>query len=110
MPFFLGFAGSRKIGSIIPFRVAAWYNNQKAAATQAAQNARVIRAEGGERHQSETKRKRGKPLAFIRDLIDRYYAHDVARDGAALTYYLLFAIFPAAGVRQHPGGLDGSGH
>jgi len=38
--------------------------------------------------------KRGKPLAFIRDLIDRYYAHDVARDGAALTYYLLFAIFP----------------
>ena len=38
--------------------------------------------------------KRGKPLAFVRDLIDRYYAHDVARDGAALTYYLLFAIFP----------------
>ena len=38
--------------------------------------------------------KRGKPLAFIRDLIDRYYAHDVARDGAALTYYLLFAIVP----------------
>ena len=37
---------------------------------------------------------RVRPLAFIRDLIDRYYAHDVARDGAALTYYLLFAIFP----------------
>lgn len=26
--------------------------------------------------------------------MDRYYAHDVARDSAALTYYLLFAIFP----------------
>jgi len=26
--------------------------------------------------------------------VDRYYAHDVARDSAALTYYLLFAIFP----------------
>lgn len=31
---------------------------------------------------------------MVKDLIDRYYAHDVARDGAALTYYLLFAIFP----------------
>lgn len=31
---------------------------------------------------------------MAKDLIDRYYAHDVARDGAALTYYLLFAIFP----------------
>lgn len=27
-------------------------------------------------------------------MVRRYYAHDVARDGAALTYYLLFAIFP----------------
>lgn len=27
-------------------------------------------------------------------MFDRYYAHDVARDGAALTYYLLFALFP----------------
>lgn len=26
--------------------------------------------------------------------MDRYYVHDVARDSAALTYYLLFAIFP----------------
>ena len=26
--------------------------------------------------------------------MNRYYAHDVARDSAALTYYLLFAIFP----------------
>lgn len=26
--------------------------------------------------------------------MDRYYAHDVARDSAALTYYLLFATFP----------------
>ena len=28
------------------------------------------------------------------DMVQRYYAHDVARDSAALTYYLLFAIFP----------------
>ena len=28
------------------------------------------------------------------DIIRRYYVHDVARDSAALTYYLLFAIFP----------------
>ena len=27
-------------------------------------------------------------------MVRRYYAHDVARDSAALTYYLLFAIFP----------------
>ncbi len=27
-------------------------------------------------------------------LVRRYYAHDVGRDSAALTYYLLFAIFP----------------
>lgn len=27
-------------------------------------------------------------------LVIRYYEHDVARDSAALTYYLLFAIFP----------------
>lgn len=32
----------------------------------------------------------GLPARMLR----RYYAHDVARDGAALTYYLLFAIFP----------------
>ena len=28
------------------------------------------------------------------DMVLRYYTHDVARDSAALTYYLLFAIFP----------------
>lgn len=28
------------------------------------------------------------------DMIRRYYVHDVARDSAALMYYLLFAIFP----------------
>ena len=27
-------------------------------------------------------------------VLDRYYSHDVARDSAALTYYLLFAVFP----------------
>lgn len=49
------------------------------------------------------------------DMIRRYYVHDVARDSAALTYYLLFAIFPllifvstllgvlGAGHRQHHG-------
>lgn len=31
---------------------------------------------------------------FAADMVQRYYAHDVARDSAALTYYLLFAIFP----------------
>ena len=35
-----------------------------------------------------------KPFTLVKDLFDRYYGHDVARDGAALTYYLLFAIFP----------------
>lgn len=28
------------------------------------------------------------------DMVRRYYVHDVARDSAALTYYLLFALFP----------------
>ena len=28
------------------------------------------------------------------DMLRRYYVHDVARDSAALTYYLLFALFP----------------
>lgn len=28
------------------------------------------------------------------DLVQRYTSHDVARDSAALTYYLLFALFP----------------
>ena len=32
--------------------------------------------------------------ALAGDMIRRYYVHDVARDSAALTYYLLFAIFP----------------
>ena len=44
-----------------------------------------------------TEIKRGKqwqPIAMVKEMIDRYYTHDVARDGAALTYYLLFAIFP----------------
>ena len=31
---------------------------------------------------------------FAADMVQRYYAHDVARYSAALTYYLLFAIFP----------------
>ena len=31
---------------------------------------------------------------LMADLVRRYYVHDVARDSAALTYYLLFAIFP----------------
>lgn len=28
------------------------------------------------------------------DMVRRYYAHDIPRDSAALTYYLLFAVFP----------------
>jgi membrane protein len=33
-------------------------------------------------------------LHGIRRLVERYYLHDVGRDSAALSYYLLFAIFP----------------
>ena len=31
---------------------------------------------------------------LAKQMVLRYYQHDVARDSAALTYYLLFAIFP----------------
>ena len=31
---------------------------------------------------------------LITQLVNRYFSHDVGRDSAALTYYLLFAIFP----------------
>lgn len=34
------------------------------------------------------------PGTMAKGLFRRFYAHDVARDSAALTYYLLFAIFP----------------
>jgi len=30
----------------------------------------------------------------FRELVRRYFAHDIARDSAALSYYLLFALFP----------------
>lgn len=30
----------------------------------------------------------------LRRMLERYYIHDVARSAAALTYYLLFAVFP----------------
>ena len=39
-------------------------------------------------------RSRSKFVRLIGQVVTRYYAHDVARDSAALTYYLLFAIFP----------------
>ena len=39
-----------------------------------------------------TPKTRGGRLA--EDMIRRYYAHDVARDSAALIYYLLFTLFP----------------
>lgn len=51
-----------------------------------------------------------KPFTLVKDLFDRYYGHDVARDGAALTYYLLFAIFPLLILHQHPGGFDEFGY
>ena len=39
--------------------------------------------------------KPGSRLGFlVRQMVRRYFAHDVGRDSAALTYYLLFAIFP----------------
>lgn len=31
---------------------------------------------------------------IVTDIVRRYFSHDVPRDSAALTYYLLFAIFP----------------
>ena len=34
------------------------------------------------------------PVRLVGQMVSRYYEHDVARDSAALTYYLLFAIFP----------------
>lgn len=41
------------------------------------------------------KPKRGSGLGRLAgQMVIRYYEHDVARDSAALTYYLLFAIFP----------------
>ena len=39
-------------------------------------------------------RKKRNRIPALRELVLRYYEHDVARDSAALTYYLLFAIFP----------------
>lgn len=43
------------------------------------------------------KKKESSGLSFgsaVKGLLERFYGHDVARDSAALTYYLLFAIFP----------------
>ena len=34
------------------------------------------------------------PGQMARELLRRYFAHQVGRDSAALTYYLLFAVFP----------------
>ena len=34
------------------------------------------------------------PGRMLRELVRRYYSHNIGRDSAALTYYLLFAIFP----------------
>lgn len=33
-------------------------------------------------------------MRMIRELVQRYYRHDVGRSSAALTYYLIFAAFP----------------
>ena len=43
----------------------------------------------------QNKPKAPKRFVFlITQLVNRYFSHDVGRDSAALTYYLLFAIFP----------------
>ncbi len=34
------------------------------------------------------------PGRFLRNIVQRYFIHDVGRQGAALAYYLLFMIFP----------------
>ena len=41
------------------------------------------------------RKKRSSPAKqLLKQFVIRYYDHDVARDSAALTYYLLFAVFP----------------
>ena len=42
----------------------------------------------------KTKHRGGALGRLAGQMVIRYYEHDVARDSAALTYYLLFAIFP----------------
>ena len=44
--------------------------------------------------EQKQKRKLGNLGHVAGQMVVRYYEHDVARDSAALTYYLLFAIFP----------------
>ncbi len=43
---------------------------------------------------SKQKNRRLTPRQVAKELLGRYFDHDVPRDSAALTYYLLFAIFP----------------
>ena len=33
-------------------------------------------------------------VAFSHELIARYHSHDIPRQSAALSYYILFALFP----------------
>ena len=69
-----------------------------------------VRAEGGERHQREQKRKT-RQAAGLHPGSYRPVLCPRRRPGRC-GFDLLFALchFPAAGVRQHPGGLDGSRH
>lgn len=46
------------------------------------------------RNMTNLQRPRSRMGRIAGELVQRYFAHDVARDSAALTYYLLFAIFP----------------
>ena len=46
------------------------------------------------RNMTNLQRPRSQVGRIAGELVQRYFAHDVARDSAALTYYLLFAIFP----------------
>ena len=43
---------------------------------------------------SRNENRRLTPRQVAAQLLNRYFDHDVPRDSAALTYYLLFAIFP----------------
>ena len=52
-----------------------------------------IRARGGRSMQNKPKAPK-RFVFLITQLVNRYFSHDVGRDSAALTYYLLFAIFP----------------
>ena len=47
-----------------------------------------------EKHQRLKKLERNGLFCFCREMVERYRDHDIPRQGAALSYYLLFTLFP----------------